>query len=203
MKYLDENGLLYYNQKLKEKLNDKVDKVEGKGLSTNDLTDELKQKILNAGDSSFSGNYPDLNNKPTLDGEVIQGTLTKEGLGIASKEDLDALETSVETNTTDINEIKSAGYQTEDDVTNAIGEAISNITSIDFEIVDSLPETGQKGIIYLVSNSGSTPNIYDEYIYVNNGFEKIGTTDIDLSGYVKKTDLTEITNSEIDTIVGE
>lgn len=35
----------------------KVDKEEGKGLSTNDLTDELKNKILNSGGGSVDGIY--------------------------------------------------------------------------------------------------------------------------------------------------
>lgn len=37
-KYLDDNGLLYFWQQLKLLLADKVDKVSGKGLSTNDYT---------------------------------------------------------------------------------------------------------------------------------------------------------------------
>lgn len=64
-KFLDENGLLYLKTILDGMFNGKVDKVEGKGLSTNDLTNELLEKINNAGDSSFSGNYNDLTNKPT------------------------------------------------------------------------------------------------------------------------------------------
>ena len=66
-------------------------------------------------------------------------------------------------------------------VTNAIG----GITSVSFVIVQTLPATGAAGAIYLVPNSGSSPNIYDEYIYVANAWEKIGTTEIDLSGYVQ------------------
>ena len=68
-------------------------------------------------------------------------------------------------------------------VTNAIG----GITSVSFVIVQTLPATGAAGAIYLVPNSGSSPNIYDEYIYVANAWEKIGTTEIDLSGYVQKS----------------
>lgn len=86
-------------------------------------------------------------------------------------------------------------------VTSAISTAISGISGISFEIVTTLPSTGDSGTIYLVSNSGSSTNIYDEYIYVNNAWEKIGTTDVDLSDYVKTTDLVAITNAEIDTIV--
>lgn len=82
-----------------------------------------------------------------------------------------------------------------------IDNAIGGITGIDFQVVASLPSTGTKGIIYLVSNSGSGTNSYDEYIWVSNAWEKIGTTDVDLSGYMLKTDMVAITNAEIDTIV--
>lgn len=86
-------------------------------------------------------------------------------------------------------------------VTSAIATAISGISGISFEIVTSLPTTGDSGTIYLLSNSGTGTNVYDEYIYVNNNWEKIGTTDVDLSDYVKTSDLVAITNAEIDTIV--
>lgn len=39
------DNLKHYNDKLQEQLSDKVNKVEGKGLSSNDFTDELKQKV--------------------------------------------------------------------------------------------------------------------------------------------------------------
>lgn len=45
---LDENGTLYLWQRLKLKFANKVDVVPGKGLSTNDLTNELVAKINNA-----------------------------------------------------------------------------------------------------------------------------------------------------------
>ena len=44
MKYLDENGLLYLVQKIKGWVGAKVDKEAGKGLSQNDLTNDLKAK---------------------------------------------------------------------------------------------------------------------------------------------------------------
>ena len=50
--YLDYDGLLYFWEKLKSKLStelsEKVDKVSGKGLSSNDLTDALVTKINQA-----------------------------------------------------------------------------------------------------------------------------------------------------------
>lgn len=44
-KYLDQNGLLYLWNRLREQLGDKVDKAEGKGLSANDFTDSHKTKL--------------------------------------------------------------------------------------------------------------------------------------------------------------
>jgi hypothetical protein len=86
-------------------------------------------------------------------------------------------------------------------VTTAVNNAIGNITGLNFEIVPTLPDTGTAGTIYLISNGGSGQNIYDEYVWVNSKFEKIGTTDIDLSGYLQTTDIVAITNAEIDTIL--
>ena len=107
-------------------------------------------------------------------------------------------------------------YQTADDVTAAINAAVGEISGIEFVKLSSeeydagtgVPTiTGKAGKIYLTTNSGNAPNQYDEYIWLasgsdNNGeFEKIGTTDVDLSGYVLASDLVAITNSEIDTIL--
>ena len=45
IKYLDYDGLVYYHSKVKTALGNKVDKVSGKGLSTNDFTNTLKSKL--------------------------------------------------------------------------------------------------------------------------------------------------------------
>lgn len=92
-----------------------------------------------------------------------------------------------------------------------VADAISGITGISFEVVASLPATGSTGVIYLVSNSGSGTNAYDEYIWLATAsrFEKIGATDVDLSGYVttsamntalagKQDSMTAITTAYID-----
>lgn len=238
-------------------LGTKVDKVEGKGLSENDLTDELLTKINNTASKveeiatvggepnvieviKRNGTILDINDKavditvPTKVSELTndskfttltevgtQGYLTEEtdpvfaasaSAGITTSDinkwnnksdfsgnysDLQGLPT-IPTNNNELT--NGAGYQTAADVSALIGEAISGIQGITYSVVSSLPSTGEAGVIYLVSNSGSNPNIYDEYIYVNNKFEKIGTTDVDLSGYVQNDDITAITNSEIDAI---
>ena len=81
-----------------------------------------------------------------------------------------------------------SGYQTASDVTTAINSAIAGITGISFEVVQSLPASGDAGTIYLLSNGGSGTNVYDEYIWVvvNNvgSWEKIGTTAADFTNVV-------------------
>ena len=80
-------------------------------------------------------------------------------------------------------------YAKSADVTKEIASAVSGVTQIDYSVVEQLPSTGKKGVIYLVANSGTGSNIYDEYIYINSKFEKLGSREMDLSSYAKKTDI--------------
>ena len=66
----------------------------------------------------------------------------------------------------------------------AIANAVGQITGFDFSVVQELPASGVKGVIYLVAHSHGDNDGYDEYIWINNGFEKLGHCDIDLSNYV-------------------
>lgn len=81
-----------------------------------------------------------------------------------------------------------------------VDTAIGSVVGIEFRVVSSLPASGEAGVIYLVSNGGSGTNVYDEYIWVSNRFEKIGTTDVDLSGYVQDSEMASITEAEINQI---
>lgn len=100
--------------------------------------------------------------------------------------------------------ITAHGYQTEADVQQLIDDELAGITGIDFQIVAELPATGVKGVIYLVG--AATP--YDEYIWIEPTggaahFEQIGSTSIDLSGYVQATEMHAMTNTEIDTVFNQ
>lgn len=120
IKFVSKDNLLYVWQKIKLLLGNKVDKVEGKGLSTNDFTDELKTKLLNAGDSSFSGDYNDLRNKPTIPSKTSEITNDSD------------FQTSTQVNTA----IESKGYQTASDV-NSI---VQNVVGSAPEALDTLKE---------------------------------------------------------------
>lgn len=70
-----------------------------------------------------------------------------------------------------------------------VDSAIGGITGFDYQVVasyDALPNPGTKGVIYLVPDAHGAQDIYDEYIWVEDKYEKIGNTDIDLSEYAKK-----------------
>lgn len=74
---------------------------------------------------------------------------------------------------------------------------ISGITGITIEVVSELPASGENGVIYLVPKEGASPDIYNEYIWVETDadFELIGNTEIDLTNYVQFTDLATVATS--------
>lgn len=81
--------------------------------------------------------------------------------------------------------LKTETY-TKDEVKNLINA----IKTIQMEVVAELPETGQNNIIYLIARGNQeVSNIYDEYIYVNESWEKIGSTDVDLTNYALKNEI--------------
>lgn len=216
-KFLDYDGLLYFWQQLKSKF---VAQESGKGLSTNDFTTDEKNKlagiaagaevnvqadwsVTSSSSDAFIKNKPSIpaasSTAPKMDGTAAVGTGTTWARADhvhphdTSKQDTLTFDSTPTANSS--NPVTSAGVKT------YVDEAIGSITGIDFQIVTQLPQTGQKGVIYLVSNGGASGNSYDEYIWVSNAFEKIGTTDVDLSNYWNTTNLTAITNTEIDTIM--
>lgn len=256
-KFLDDNGLLYFMQKLKTIFQKQE---SGKGLSANDFTDAYKgqvdanttarhthsnksvidgitstkvtnwdkaqpnvlesvkvngtaQAITNkAVDLTVPTKVSELNNdtgfitknsditgnastatKATQDasGNVITSTYSK----IASPTFTGTPKAPTAAEGTNTTQIATTAF-----VARAISSAVSGITSISYQVVASLPESGSAGVIYLVAHSHGTSDSYDEYIWTGTAFEKIGNTDVDLSGYLQKTDMVAITNAEIDEI---
>ena len=227
--------------KVKSALGGKVDKVSGKGLSTNDLTDTLK--------SGYDGAVTDVAalkkvgaEKNVIVGVKVNGTaltpdssrnvdisvptdaqITEkiEGYGYQTATQVDdaitakGYQTNAQVKSTvesygyrTAAQVESAitgkGYQTSAQVQSAIQAALGGITGIDIQVVTALPTTGTKGVIYLVAHSHGATDGYDEYVWVeaNGNYEKIGNTDVDLSGYVQSTDLTELTEADLNTMWG-
>ena len=76
-------------------------------------------------------------------------------------------------------------------------------SKLEYIIVEQLPSSGKKGAIYLVQKETSTEgDLYDEYIWINDKWEHVGTSTIDLSDYYTKeeTDSTFATKDELPTV---
>lgn len=96
-----------------------------------------------------------------------------------------------------------AGYGITDAYTSGqtdtkIAEAVANAHHLKREIVDTLPDvaTANEDTIYMVPDAGDTgaagsnKSVYTEYMLVNGAFERIGTSDVDLSNYFTKEEVT-------------
>lgn len=170
------------NKIITAELNKKVNAVSGKGLSTNDYTTAEKTKLTGIA----AGAQVNIIESIKVNGTAQ--TVTNKAINI-----------TVPTNTNQLT--NGAGFQNASQVSSAINKALEGITTIDYQVVATLPETGTKGTIYLKSNGGTSPNIYDEYIWITDKFEKIGTTEVDLTNYWNTTNLVALTNTEIDGII--
>ena len=150
-------------QQLDRVVADKVDKVPGKGLSTEDFT--------------------------TADKTALETTIPLE---------ISALQASLATK----------APQTTTYTKSEVDTLIAALTSMNIEVVSSLPTTNiSQTTIYLVPKaSAQTQNVYDEYINLDGttaGWELIGDTEIDLSDYVTDTELATALADKVDKVSGK
>lgn len=194
--HLGRTGTLWLMNKIKSVLATKVDKVEGKGLSTNDFTTALKTSYDSAVNDVAAlkkqgGGEPNKINTVSVNGTALTPDSNKK------------VNITVPTTATIKTQIEAYKYQTSEQVQTAITSALSGVTSIDLQVVTSLPATGKKGVIYLVAHTHTdTGDIYDEFVWVESkkSYEKIGNTDVDLSAYVKSVDITDISETDLATM---
>lgn len=72
-----------------------------------------------------------------------------------------------------------------------------NTAGLQIEIVQTLPQVGESKKIYLIpATDPSTGNSYDEYMWINNQWEKIGSTAIDLTNYYTKSQVDSAISTE-------
>lgn len=74
--------------------------------------------------------------------------------------------------------------------TGTVKSAIESLAAISmFKVVSVLPATGETNTIYIVKPDGQATGPYAEYIWVDDKWEKIGDTDIQLENYYKKSEI--------------
>lgn len=229
--FLDSNGLLYLWQKIVNKFvakeagkglstndytTDEKNKLAGveTGATATTVVDSVSStsstsalsanqgKILSDRISSINTNLENLGA-----GDMLKSVYDTDGDGV-----IDKAANATKLNGYDASYYASAattllGYgitdaYTRNETDTAISAAVANAGHLKREIVENLPATGDAHIIYMVKAADdSENNKYIEYMYINNAWEKTGDTDIDLSEYLKISDISVITNAEIDTIV--
>lgn len=200
IEYLDKSGLTLLISKIKSALGGKVDVVSGKGLSTNDYTTAEKTKL----NGIASGAQVNVIESVKVNGTKLTPSSKAVDVTVPTKTSQLTNDSGYQSATSVESIITAKGYQTQSQVQSLINSAVGNITSIRYEKVTSLPATGSNGVIYLVAHSHGTQDIYDEYIWLSETktYEKIGNTDIDLSAYVKSSELTAITTNDLNTMWG-
>lgn len=202
--FLDFQGLQQLVGLIKEKF---VQKESGKGLSTNDYTDEEKQKLstlktYNVATSEEAGllSSANLNKINSIDEGAEKNVITKikrNGtlVNVSNKE----VDITVPTKYSELVNDKDLVSATQ------VKTLISEARHMKKEVVSTKPSTGEENVIYLVGPKGSGNNIYEEWLYINGQWEKIGDTDtkVDLSGYLKTSDIKAITTEEINQVMGD
>ena len=101
---------------------------------------------------------------------------------------LSQLQNDSEFITKTVNNLTNYYAKTETYTKTEINNLIGGLGSLDLEIVQSLPAVGKENTFYLLAQNRETPDIYDEYLYIN-GWEKIGSTAVDLTNYYTKTEV--------------
>lgn len=226
-KYFSYDNFLYFYTKLKLKfqainmeLNNKVDKVEGKGLSTNDLTDALVEKINNAGDSSFTGDYDDLTGKPAINNVTLaSGNNTLATLGIQpagnylTETDIADMATQTDiadmATKTDIADMATktdiANMATQSDIANMATQSdiADFITMDDVEALDYATETYvDTAVSGLVNSAPAALDTLKELAdALGNDANFATTVTTALGNKVNTSDLVPMTNAEIDAIM--
>ena len=213
-KLLDGEHLVYYTQKVKTELagkqatisdladiragaalgdtsiqpNDNISELTNDaGFVTSAYHDNTKQDLI---DASNKLDYGLLDNTPTIPDELADLTADATHRVVTDTQisEWNAKQVALVFNTAYDASTNKAATMTD------INEAISSLTGFHFEIVQTLPVTGEGNIIYLVLKSaGETGNVYTEYAWINNAWEQLGDTQLAIE---------TLTNSDIDDIWG-
>lgn len=78
-----------------------------------------------------------------------------------------------------------------------VRDLLADFDGVSFEIVEELPTEGDSNVIYLLPNG----NGYDQYVYADSAWAKVGNTDVDLSNYVTNEALNTALDDKQDKLI--
>ena len=155
------------------------------------------------GGGGGTGDYQDLINKPKINNVILSGNKTTAQLGLPTK-------TSDLTNdsgfiTSAVNDLINYYKKTETYTKAEVNDLLASLSSLNLEVVAVLPDHDiSTTTIYLVPKDvPGTDDVYDEYVYISNSWEKIGSTAADLSNYYTKTQADALLSGKVDKVTGK
>lgn len=195
-KFLNLQGLTTYDEKIKELIDTKDASILQQSKAYSD---------------SLGENYDPAGTAQTKVDALEKGQVT------TNKNDIATLKSGKADKSTTLSGYGIADAYTKAQTDSAISTAVANADHLKREIVSVLPEVEEadEHTIYMVgTGAGSENSVYEEYMLVNGGFEKIGSSEVDLTNYALKSYVdsakTEAINtagtnadSKISTKVGE
>lgn len=187
-KYVDMVG---FEQKMKEQQKEFSDTLElcATTENLNNMLDTMNQQLTEVSSSLTK----------EIDTKIDKSQVTDDYYGkssdmIVSQKGIKAMRLELRkdyNNKASKSELPTKLSQLENDKTfkteSEIQQMIEKASSLKKEVVTSLPTTGKDDVIYLVKDEkGKDNNNYLEYLWLNGKYELIGSTQVDLSGYVTK-----------------
>lgn len=216
MAFLDYDGLLYFWQKVKTLLAGKVDKVDGKGLSTNDFTTAEKTKL--SGLSNYS--------LPTATSTVLGGIMVGDNLTVDANGKLSAVQGSYTLPTASATQLGGIKVGTNLSINNGVLSAVDTtysaatssanglMSSSDKSKLDAFSAasnyalksdiTGMykyKGSVAAVANLPSSGNTTGDVYNVEDGGMNYAWDGSEWDALGEIFTITAVTNTEIDTIL--
>lgn len=168
-KYLDLEGLTTYDENIKAKITE---------------DDASTLEAAKAYSDSLADNYDPAGTAATLVEALEDGQVATNTSAISS------LQSGKADKATTLEGYGITDAYTKSQTDSAISAAVANADHLKREIVASLPEveSADEHTIYMVgTGTGSQDSVYEEYMLINGGFEKIGSSEVDLTNYALKT----------------
>ena len=168
-KYLDLSGLQTYDEKIKAL-------IDTKDAST------LQQSKDYA--DGLGSNYDPAGTAQTKVDALEKGQVT------TNKNDIATLKSGKADKSTTLSGYGITDAYTKAQTDSAISTAVANADHLKREIVSVLPEVEEadEHTIYMVGTGvGSEDSVYEEYMLINGGFEKVGSSEVDLTNYALKS----------------
>lgn len=214
IKYASNAALQAVATKVKTLLAGKVNTEDGKGLSTNDLTNSLKANYDAAYEHSQAAHAPSNAQANVLESVKLNGVplqITDKAVNVTVPTKVSDLtnDSKFQTDTQVSESISTAlqEYSTTEQMNSAISSAVANAEHLKRVIIDdghSLPEVGAADVntIYMMKKtSAQSQNTFTEYMVVNNAWEIIGDTAVDLTDYAKTTEVQSMINNALNDYV--